>query len=527
MPVQPRDREFSTRTGSDRRRKLIRILPEILLGALASIGLAPLGIWPVALGALALLIWRMARADRPGLAFLQGLGGGFGWFACSMFWIVEPFLVEPDLYGWMAPFALILMALGGALFWALPVWIAARLCPGAITRTIAIVAVLTLSDWLRGWIFSGLPWALIGHIWIGTPIAQIAAWTGAIGLTALTLVATALPSALWRQADNRVLTNLPAMLPSLALIAIFWGAGMARQAQPLPPDTDLQLRIVQPNAEQHLKWNPEWSHLFFQRLLDLSAEPGSRDVVIWPETAVNFLLNDADDIMPAMSHAAGAPLIFGIQRREESRYYNSLVAVAPDGDVTAVYDKFHLVPFGEYIPWGDELARLGIGAFAAQQGNGYTAGSGPTVMSVSGLPAFQPLICYEAIFPQHLRGLETRPEWLLQITNDAWFGKLSGPYQHLAQARLRAIETGLPLVRSANTGVSAVIDAHGDIRAELSLGQVGKLDAALPGALPPTLWLKWGSAPIVILALCALIAAICFGRRPMRRCRAIKASHDA
>ncbi len=181
--------------------------------------------------------------------------------------------------------------------------------------------------------------------------------------------------------------------------------------------------------------------------------------------------------------------------------------------MTAIYDKFHLVPFGEYIPWGDELAQLGIGAFAAQQGNGYTAGPGPTVMSVSGLPAFQPLICYEAIFPQHLRGLETRPGWLLQITNDAWFGKLSGPYQHLAQARLRAIETGLPLVRAANTGVSAVIDAHGDIRAELSLGQVGKIDAALPAALAPTLWLKWGSAPIVIFALCALIAAICLGRR--------------
>lgn len=526
MQIQPRDREFSTRAGSGRYRHLIRAFPDILLGALAALGLAPFGIWPVALGALAVLIWRMARADRPGCAFLHGLAGGFGWFACGMFWIIEPFLVEPEIYGWMAPFALILMALGGALFWALPVWIAARLCRGPIARSVAIVAVLTLSDWLRGWLFTGLPWAMFGHIWIDTPIAQNAAWVGAIGLTALTLAAAALPSALWRQADNRVRGNLPAMLSSLILIATFWAAGIARHAQPVPPDTDLQLRIVQPNAEQHLKWNPEWSRLFFQRLLDLSAEPGPRDVVIWPETAVNFLLNDAGDVMPAMSRAAGAPLILGIQRQEENRYYNSLATVAPGGDVTAIYDKFHLVPFGEYIPWGDELARLGIGAFAAQQGNGYSAGPGPAVMSVPDLPAFQPLICYEAIFPQHLRGLETRPEWLLQITNDAWFGKLSGPYQHLAQARLRAIETGLPLIRAANTGISAVIDAHGDIRARLSLGQAGKIDALLPGALAPTLWLKWGAAPIVILAFCALIAATYPGRGSRAR-RASKASRVA
>ncbi|WP_295045451.1 apolipoprotein N-acyltransferase [uncultured Paracoccus sp.] len=472
----------------------------LALGLIAALGLPPFGIWIATPLALAVLIRRVAQ----GAVFWPMLAAGFGWFALSMSWIVEPFLVEPEIHGWMAPFALILMALGGALFWAIPTALAARLTAPGPRRAIAIAAALLLSDWLRGWIFTGLPWALIGHAWIDTPLAQTAAWTGALGLGAITLTLAALPS---------LIRPLPAAVLVLTLTAGLWGAGLARLARPLPPDTPTILRIVQPDAEQHLKWDPDWAAVFFQRLLDLSAEPGRRDLVIWPETAVNFLLEDAGPVLPAMAQAAGAPLVLGIQRRDGSRYYNSLVTLNPDATIGAVYDKFHLVPFGEYIPWGDALARIGIGAFAAQQGNGYSAGPGPGLMSAPGVPDFQPLICYEAIFPQHLRGLDQRPGWLLQATNDAWFGKFSGPYQHLAQARLRAIESGLPLIRAANTGVSAVIDPHGRIRQSLDLGVQGKIDAALPAALPETAWMRWGNAPVILLGLLALGAAI-IRRRP-------------
>lgn len=242
-------------------------------------------------------------------------------------------------------------------------------------------------------------------------------------------------------------------------------------------------------------------------MLDLSAQPGQRDLVIWPETAVNFLLEDARPVLPAMAQAAGAPLVMGIQRRDGSRFYNSLAMLNPDTNIGALYDKFHLVPFGEYVPWGDALSRIGINAFAAQQGNGYSSGSGPSIMSVPDLPSFQPLICYEAIFSHHLRGLDGRPAWLLQATNDAWFGQFSGPYQHLAQARLRAIESGLPLVRAANTGISAVIDPRGQVRQSLGLGVEGKIDAALPAALQETAWMTWGNAPVVLFALLVLLGA--------------------
>jgi apolipoprotein N-acyltransferase len=491
---------------------LRQLFPDLILGALAALGLAPFGIWGATVAALGLLIWRLARA-RPIAAFWHALAAGTGWFALGLVWIVEPFLVQPEVHGWMAPFALALMALGGALFWALPTWIAARLARDWRRRALAIAAALALSDWLRGWIFTGFPWALTGHVWIDTPVAQAAAWTGAIGLSAMTLGLAALPTLLWRPTAPRLAGILPGTALTAALIAAFWAGGLARLAAPLPPDQPTQLRIVQPNAAQHLKWDPDYAALFFRRLLDLSAEPGPRDLVIWPETAVNFLLEQADEVLPVMSEAAGAPLIMGIQRREDARFYNSLVSIAPGGQVTRIYDKFHLVPFGEYIPFGDAMARIGITAFAAQQGNGYSAGPGPQLLSVAGAPDFQPLICYEAIFPRHLRSLDTRPGWLLQATNDAWFGDISGPYQHLAQARLRAIETGLPMIRAANTGVSAVIDARGRIRASLPLNEAGKIDAPLPGALPPTAWLTTGDWPVVVLLALLLVATFRSPRR--------------
>ncbi|WP_410217981.1 apolipoprotein N-acyltransferase [Paracoccus sp. (in: a-proteobacteria)] len=491
---------------------LRKLLADFLLGLVAALGLAPFGVWAATPLALAALIWRMARA-RPAAVFWHALAAGFGWFALALLWITEPFLVDIARHGWMAPFALLLMAMGGALFWAVPSWMAARLAPHWRAQAVAIPVALVLSDWLRGWIFTGFPWALIGHVWIGTPVGQLAAWTGALGLGALTMAMAALPVLIWRPRLPRGAGLLPGAAVALLLLGTSWATGLARLAQPAPADTDVMLRLVQPNAAQHLKWDPEWSQVFFTRLLDLSAKPGRRDLVIWPETAVNFLLEDATGLLPAMSQAAGAPLVMGIQRREGSRYYNSLATVAPGGVVEQVYDKFHLVPFGEYIPWGDALARIGVTAFAAQQGNGYSAGPGPALMSAGTGPAFQPLICYEAIFPQHLRGLEQRPGWLLQATNDAWFGRISGPYQHLAQARLRAIETGLPLVRAANTGVSAVIDGKGRILHSLRLNEAGKIDALLPGALPPTLWSRFGNTPMLILLGVVLLAAL----RPRRR----------
>jgi apolipoprotein N-acyltransferase len=484
---------------------------DLALGATAALGQAPWGLWPLTVTALALLCWRIARSCGPRPAAWHGFIAGLGHFALAMSWIVEPFLVEPETYGWMAPFALALMAAGAALFWTLPAWVAARLTPGFPRQGLVFAALIVISDWLRGWIFTGLPWALTGHVWIGTPAAQLAAQLGAIGLSGLTMLAAALPLAFWRGPAWRFGGALPGTILAALVIAAAFSAGLARQASPLPPDSPVRLRLVQPDATQALKWDPYWSEVFFRRLLDLSAarDPGrpAPDAVIWPETAVNFLLEQSGTAPQEIAAFAGAPVILGIQRSAGSRYFNSLTEFTNRG-VGPVYDKFHLVPFGEYTPWGDVLARFGIRAFAAQQGFGYSAGPGPQLLNLPGLPSMQPLICYEAIFSRHLISAPSRPTWLLQVTNDAWFGTLSGPWQHLAQARLRAIESGLPLMRAANTGVSAVIDARGGLRATLNLNRAGRIDAALPGALPPTLWSRWGDWPALVLVMAALALAI-------------------
>ena len=473
------------------------LILDLLLGAACALGQAPWGLWPVTVLALCAVLWRGARHGDPRRAAWHAGAAGAGYFALSLNWIVEPFLVQPEIYGWMAPFALVLMALGGAVFWAVPGWLGARIGGDRQRRTVAFAALLVVSDWLRGWIFTGFPWALLGHVWIDTPAAQAASIIGAVGLSALTATAAVLPLAFCADpAQPR--GAWPGAALSALLIATVWTGGLNRLDTPVVT-RDVTLRLVQPNAEQALKWDPEWAQVFWDRLLSESAAGPRPDAVIWPETAVGFLLNHGEEALPVLSDAARAPVLMGIQRAEGARYYNALIEVAPGGRVAEVYDKFHLVPFGEYIPWGDTLARFGIGAFAAQQGHGYMPGPGPAVMTPAGLPPVQPLICYEAIFPQHLRTVRGA-EWLLQATNDAWFGTYSGPYQHLAQARLRAIESGLPLMRAANTGITAAIDPLGRVMAELPLGAVGHLDVGLPAPLPRTLWLRLGPWPVLLAA---------------------------
>ena len=295
-----------------------------------------------------------------------------------------------------------------------------------------------------------------------------------------------------------------------------WGAGQRVLDEPTRyPDNRLHVRLVQPNAPQHLKWLPEYRLEYFYRHLDLTAEPSAKrpDLVVWPETAVPFLLDRPGDGLAMIAEAAGGiPVALGVQRSEGLRYFNSLAVLGPDGLPTAVYDKFHLVPFGEYIPFGDLAARFGLSAFAAQSGNGYTAGPGATVLDLGALGRVQPLICYEAVFPQDLRAVAERPDWLLQVTNDAWFGQLSGPWQHLAQARLRAIETGLPLARAANTGISAMIDGKGRVVAALGLDRAGVVDADLPAVLPPTVYGRVGDLPVLWLVL-TLLGAVAAVRR--------------
>jgi apolipoprotein N-acyltransferase len=475
-----------------------------ICGALAALGQAPLGWWWITLPALAVLLRLIASAQSLRTAFGIGWAAGSGYFALALAWIVEPFLIDIARHGWMAPFAVLLLAGGLGLFWGAAATVGRRAAHPVLGAAIA----LGLAEMLRGIVLTGFPWAMLGHVWIDTPVAQLAAYVGPNGLTLLTcLVAAGL-------AHLRRVSVTPAALA----LALTWGGGVWRLSLPLPADRDVTVRLIQPNAEQSAKWDADQARILFDRQLAYTAAKPAPDLSIWPETAVPYTIESSPEIAGVIAKAGGGhPVAVGIQRTVEDgaefRGWNSLRVISPDGAIFATYDKHHLVPFGEYIPLGDLAYRwFGLTAFAAQTGQGYSAGIGPVVLNLGPkLGKVLPLICYEAIFADLANAVPERADWMLQITNDAWFGTWSGPFQHVAQARLRAIEQGLPLVRVANTGVTGVYDARGQVTAALAFGTAAYLDAAVPGAMPPTVFARFGEWPALALYLCA--AGLAFIRR--------------
>ncbi|MBK44074.1 MAG: apolipoprotein N-acyltransferase [Roseovarius sp.] len=457
------------------------------VGAMAALGQAPWGLWPLTIAGMALLygFYRQAGGWRAAASLAWMVGTGH--FLLALHWITEPFMVDAGRHGWMAPFALLGLAAGMALFWGAGLALARAMGGGAA----AFVAGLGLAEIARGWLFTGFPWAQAGHALIDTPLLHWASYLGAPGLLVLVLAGGI---ALW----HAVAGVRGAGAPALAGLAALWplGAALTPEAAPGGP----VVRLVQPNAPQHEKWDPDKVQVFFDRQRDFSAAGAVPDLVVWPETAVPVWLNNAGTTLEAVSASArGAPVVLGIQRYEERRIYNSMAVIEPGGAVGAVYDKHHLVPFGEYMPLGDFLARFGIYGLASNEGQGYSPGPGARLIDLGPLGRALPLICYESVFARDLRAAPGRADLILLVTNDAWFGQVSGPYQHLAQARLRSAEMGLPMVRVANTGVSAMIDATGSITAAIPLGEAGWRDAVLPPPLPETVYAWLGDAPMLAL----------------------------
>lgn len=486
--------------------RLWRLIVFLLIGALAAIGQAPWGLWPVTLGMLALVYGLFARASGWRQGASLGWAVGTGYFLLALSWIVEPFLVDVARHGWIAPFALVGLAAGMGLFWAVALGLG-RAVGGGMG---GFVGAVGLSEAARGHVLTGFPWAQPAHVLIDTPLLHWAGTLGSLGLLALVL---GVAVALWQ-----VVTGRFAAVPVLLAAAALWPLGAWRTPDGAAADTAAVVRLVQPNAPQREKWKRDKMRLFFERQLAFSAAGDRRpDLIVWPETAVPVLLNDAADELAMMSEAAGGvPIVAGIQRFDGLRLYNSLVRVEPDGGVGALYDKHHLVPFGEYVPYGDLLARFGIYGLASSEGQGYSPGPGAQVIPMGALGRALPLICYEGVFPQDVRAAPMRPDFMLLITNDAWFGQVSGPYQHLAQARLRSAEQGLPMIRVANTGVSAMIDATGRVTASIPLGEAGWRDAALPPALPPTLYARIGDLPMALLFLILLAWSLWRNRLRLR-----------
>ena len=491
-------------------------------GALAALAFPPFGVWPGVFGFGLLLRQLDHTADARPLRTAFGLGwtAGFAYFLISTWWVGEAFLVDIADHGWQAPFAVFFLAGGLALLWGAAATVYRLLTPSGAGRLLVFAAVFSLFEWLRGHILTGFPWDLPGEVWrAGSAPSQGAALFGAYGMSFVTLAIGAAPG-LWRKDAQRA-EMVAIAIAAIALVALWIGGALRIAAAPMPPTHALRLRIVQANIPQAEKWTPEALQSIIQRHVVLTAQPAARtpDVVIWPEAAIpdsaeDFLAPGAwprDAIAKAL--APGETLLLGAVHIDSSAtpplYYNSLFAVRRVGhDLQTLgrYDKHHLVPFGEYMPF-DTLAGLIGFKTLVHIGDGFSTGPRPVALSVPGLAPFQPLICYEGLFPSSFARSGPRPAWIANVSNDAWFGETSGPWQHLNLASYRAIEEGVPVIRATPTGVSAVVDAYGRPKALLGLGKAGVIDADLPPALAPTPYSRWRDGPFWIFCLVGAIIA--------------------
>jgi len=489
-------------------------------GLLAALSLAPFYALPllaVGFSLFILLLDGAAKGEKPiRTAASIGWGFGFGYFLLGIYWMAFSFFVQADAFAWMAPFAVTGMPAFLGLFSAGAATLSMAFWLPGWRRVVVFTIAWVLFEYARGHILTGLPWNLVGQTLAGTAVgAQTAAWWGAYGLSFVAILLATAPIATLSAAQSW----WKGSAASVAGLALLFAVGAARLAlMPAEDHEDVFVRIVQPNIPQREKIDQTLWSRNFERHLDLSKginRSSARVFVIWPENGVP-VLDEVPDALVAVSEALprNAVLIAGSVRRQniegggsrDYRYFNSIAVIpeTPSGRrAVAHYDKHHLVPFGEYLPLKNVLRAIGLAQLAPFE-DGFTPGAGPRTMNAGG-PSFSPLICYEAIFPGAMHPKDDRPEWLLTVTNDAWFGDTSGPRQHLDQARLRSIETGLPMARAANTGVSALIDGRGVYMSRLKLYESGAIEAPLPKALNPTLYAQLGDLIFGLMVLGGVI----------------------
>lgn len=484
-------------------------------GALSALAFPPFGVFPLLLAAIAVLVLLIDGAQghrRPCLsAAWVGWCWGFGQFLVGLYWVGYAFLVDAADHAWQIPFVEAILPGGLALFFATAAAAAAALWRPGAARIFVLAIAYGIAEWLRGHILTGFPWNLPAYGWGALPgVLQSAALLGSYGLSLLTVLFGASLAQLASREPRA--WHLPASLASVFLA--LWLGGDLRLALVHPADVPgVRLRLVQPDVAQRDKYKRQFRVRNWRRLIDLSLAPADQAPtdIIWPEAAPPFLLTRVpqamDDVAlltePRRVLLTGAVRGF-ITAEDGIRFSNSFYIFGPGGTLLGTYDKFHLVPLGEYTPLAGLLERLGIDKLVELPGS-FAAGDGPHTYDLPNAPPVGPLICYEIIFPGAVVGAR-RPGWFVNVTDDSWFGPSTGPYQHLLIARVRAIEEGIPVARDANTGISAVIDPLGRVRASLGLGRYGFFDSGLPQAVPETPFARLGDTGFVLL-----LAALAWG----------------
>jgi apolipoprotein N-acyltransferase len=477
------------------------------LGALSAAALPPLHIIPVLLIAIPGLLALIAGSRNGWIAARRGFWFGFAHHVFGLYWITEAILFEAARFWWVLPFAVPAIAAVLAMFIAAPCWLAWR-ARAALSRLLILSGGWVFADIARQYMLTGFPWNPLGSVWaipgaVGDVYIQPAAYIGVTGLTLLTLLWAGLPT-LGRQG----------WMSLILMLSVWAGVGKTMLAESTGPAPGIKVALVQGAIEEGGKFDRSRARDLFLRHLDLTrqgvaAAQGAPVVVVWPETASTYLLEIAEGARDAIAQTAGAlpALIGGVRFDARRRPRNSLFVIDGAAPPAAVYDKWHLVPFGEYVP---DWLPLPIQVIP---GAGFAPGPGPRTLHPAGVPAVAPIICYEAIFSGEIIDHADQPDWIVNVTNDAWFGNSAGPRQHLAAARLRAVEEGLPLMRAANTGITAGFDAHGHELGRLPRVKPGVLLLDLPGRTARTLFSRYGLIVPCLLAALSLVAGALLSRR--------------
>jgi len=504
-------------------------------GALAVLSQPPFDFFAVLFLSFPVLVWLLDGASgEPGAGFLRrlmpafGIGWwfGFGYFVAGLWWLANALLAEGNDFAWAVPLAVFGLPALLSFFYGFATLLARLLWSDGAGRIAALAFSFGLAEWLRGFLFTGFPWNAIGYGAMPVPLMmQIDGLIGLSAMTTLTIFVVSVPALIGTRTEMRLAAAL-----AVALVAGQTGYGLwALSRHDTPAKDSALIRIVQPSIVQSAKWDQAEADRIFRRLLDLSGMPASDsqpapDIIVWPETAIPFLLTENAGALKQIGDMLGDGqiLITGAVREENSavsiRYYNSILVIGDTGEIVAAADKRHLVPFGEYLPFRDVLEGLGLSAIAALPGE-FTAGSRLETVPVSDRLHFLPLICYEAIFPGEMTAAGPPADFMVNVTNDAWYGDTPGPPQHFRQAQLRSVETGLPLIRSANNGISAVVDSSGKVLAGLSHNVIGAIDVQLPGSLPVITGRNAKNVLFLLISLVFLAVALVSRRKDDRKVR--------
>ena len=512
-----------------------RFIIAFMAGALANFALPPFDFFAVLFISFPIFVWLIDGASKQpdkGFiaarkpAFITGWSFGFGYFTSGLWWLGNAVISSGEEAYWALPLAIFALPALLAIFYGLAAVLARTFWDNSLGRIFSLSASFGVMEFLRATVFTGFPWNTIGYAGMPVPVAmQSSEIIGIFGMSVITVFIASVPALLATKNGFK-----PAMLFAVFLAVLHLGYGVYAINQPMPDNSEHIIRIVQPSIDQEEKWDDDKRAEIFETYLKLSAEPPAEDqerpsVIIWPETAVPYILTKTPGALAQIADTLtiGQTLLAGAVRLEESvngeadKFYNTIYVINDEGQIIGSSDKHHLVPFGEYLPFENILRSIGFTPIAETFG-GFSAATTQRVLELSNNLSLLPLICYEAIFPKYSYNNDTSLDALINLTNDAWYGNTPGPHQHLRQAQLRAVETGLPLIRSGNNGISVVTDARGRIIDGMALNFVGTLDIVLPGSRKALFSPAQRNITFLsIIFLCFMMAVVCFRRHAIKR----------